>query len=246
MNILEVHNLRATISGKKILDGVSFSIKKGETVALMGPNGSGKSTLAAVLMGHPVYEVEGKILYLGKEINTLTAEERSKLGMFLSFQNPYEIDGVSVSNFLRMALNAHRTEEQRVSVLEFRKMLDEKMKLLSMDKHYVERYLNQGFSGGEKKRMEILQLAMLEPELAILDETDSGLDIDALKLVADGINHVKTKNMTVLIITHYQRILNYVKPDRVIIMMKGKIVTEGKNDLIKKLEKDGYEWLKEK
>jgi Fe-S cluster assembly ATP-binding protein len=247
MNILEVKNLHVSVDGKEILKGISFAIAEGETVALMGPNGSGKSTLAYAIMGHPRYVIEdGEIFYLGKNITSMKPDERSRLGIFLSFQHPKTIPGVSVSNFLRMAVNARRTEETRLSVMHFREKLDIELSHLKMDSSFVERYLNEGFSGGEKKRMEILQLAMLEPRLAVLDETDSGLDIDALRIVAEGINHVKTNNMTILIITHYQRILNYVKPDRVIIMMNGKVVQEGRADVIHRLEKEGYEWLEAK
>jgi Fe-S cluster assembly ATP-binding protein len=246
MNLLEVENLSVEVEGIEIIKNVSFSLKKGEIVALMGPNGSGKSTLAYALMGHPKYKItSGKILFHGSDVTNMPPDERSRSGMFLSFQNPHEISGVSVSNFLRMAVNSKRTEEDRLGVLEFRELLDKKMKLLKMDKSFVDRYLNEGFSGGEKKRAEILQLAMLEPKLAILDETDSGLDIDALKTVADGVIHVRSKDMGIVVITHYQRILNYLTPDRIIILMKGKIVHEGKKDLIHKLESEGYEWLKD-
>ncbi|MEM3126553.1 MAG: Fe-S cluster assembly ATPase SufC [Candidatus Woesearchaeota archaeon] len=244
--MLEVKQLQASIEGQKILQEVSLNINKGEIVALMGPNGSGKSTLANVLMGNPDFAVDnGEIFYKGEKINDLSPDERAKKGIFLSFQYPAEISGVTVSNFLRTAYN--NRFEKNISVLDFRKLLKEKMELLKMPSDFADRYLNEGFSGGEKKRAEILQLSILQPELAILDETDSGLDIDALKIVANGVNFLKKENpnMSVLLITHYQRILEYIKPDRVYIMVKGKIVQEGRADLVHKLEKEGYAWLHE-
>lgn len=244
--MLEIKQLQASIEGQKILKGVSLNVNKGETVALMGPNGSGKSTLANVLMGNPDFTVDGgEIFFKGEKINDLSPDERAKKGIFLSFQYPAEISGVTVSNFLRTAYN--NRFGKNISVLEFRKLLKEKMELLKMPSDFADRYLNDGFSGGEKKRAEILQLSILQPELAILDETDSGLDIDALRIVANGVNLLKKQNqkMSVLLITHYQRILEYIKPDRVYIMIKGKIVQEGKADLVHKLEKQGYAWLHE-
>jgi len=244
--MLEIKNLEISIEGQKILQGVSLNIKKEEIVALMGPNGSGKSTLSNIVMGNPDYSLDsGKILFKNQNINDLSPDERAKLGIFLSFQYPAEITGVTVANFLRTAYNSRFGKN--ISVLEFRKLLKEKMALLKMPPDFADRYINEGFSGGEKKKSEILQLAILEPELAILDETDSGLDIDALRTVAEGVNTLKKQNpdMSILLITHYKRILEYIKADRVYIMMKGKIVQEGGPELVEKLEKEGYIWLHE-
>ncbi|MDP6642346.1 MAG: Fe-S cluster assembly ATPase SufC [Candidatus Nanoarchaeia archaeon] len=237
--MLEVKDLHVNVEGKEILKGVNLEVKDGEIVAFMGPNGSGKSTLAYVLMGHPKYEItKGKILYNGEDITEMEPNERAKKGLFLSFQYPSEVSGVSVSNFLRTALNSKR--ESPINVIEFRKLLMEKLQLLKMDKSFMNRYLNEGFSGGEKKRAEILQLAVLEPKMAILDETDSGLDIDSLKTVANGINKIKTNDRSILIITHYQRILNYITPDKVYVLVNGKIVESGGKDLVNELEEHGY------
>ena len=237
---LIIKDLHVSIEGKKILNGVDLVVKKGEVCALMGPNGSGKSTLAYTLMGHPKYTVDsGKVLYKGKNILELPTDERAKLGLFLSFQYPQEIPGVSVSNFLRTAYNA--VKKNQLPVPEFIKLLKEKMKLLKIDDAFARRYLNEGFSGGEKKRTEILQMAVLQPEMAILDETDSGLDIDSLKVVAEGVNSLTGPNMGVLVITHYQRLLNYITPDKVHIMVKGKIVKSGGKELAHELEARGYE-----
>jgi Fe-S cluster assembly ATP-binding protein len=230
---------------------VDLTLKQGEIHALMGPNGTGKSTLAYVLMGHPSYEVsEGKVLFKDQNILDLEPDERSRLGIFLAFQYPTAIPGVSVANFLRTAINARRKAEngddKGISIPEFRRSLKEKMDLLKMDHSFAGRYLNEGFSGGEKKRAEILQLATLQPEIAILDETDSGLDIDALRIVADGVNALHGPNLGVLVITHYQRILNYIKPDFVHIMLDGRIVESGGPDLALHLEEHGYDWLREK
>lgn len=246
MNDLIIRNLHASIDNKKILNGIDLEIKENEVTVLMGPNGSGKSTLAYIIMGHPDYKVEqGEIIYKGQNVLELSPDKRAKLGLFLSFQYPNEIPGVSISNFLRTALNARL--EKPIPVGDFRKMMKEKFDLLKIDMKFAMRYLNQGFSGGEKKKAEILQLAILQPDLAILDETDSGLDIDALKIVADGINKVrKTKKIGVLLITHYQRILNYIKPDKVYVMVDGKIVKQGTAKLALKLEELGYDWVKEK
>ncbi len=237
---LIIKDLHVSIEGKKILNGVNLVVKKGEVCALMGPNGSGKSTLAYTLMGHPKYTVDkGEAWYKGKNIFELGPDERAKLGIFLSFQYPQEIPGVSVSNFLRTAYNAVKV--QKISVPDFVKLLKEKMRLLKVDDSFSRRYLNEGFSGGEKKRAEILQLAVLQPEIAILDETDSGLDIDSLKIVADGVNSMLNPNLGVLIITHYQRILDYITPDRIHIMVKGRIVKSGGKELAHELEAKGYD-----
>ena len=242
---LIIKDLHVSIEGKKILNGVNLVVRKGEVCALMGPNGSGKSTLAYTLMGHPKYTVDkGEAWYKGKNILELSPDERAKLGIFLSFQYPQEIPGVSVSNFLRTAHNA--VKPQKISVPDFVKKLREMMQLLKIDESFSRRYLNEGFSGGEKKRAEILQLAVLEPEMAILDETDSGLDIDSLKIVAQGVGTLLGPNLGVLIITHYQRILNYITPDRVHIMVKGRIVKSGGKELAHELEAKGYdEFIKE-
>ncbi len=239
---LVVKDLHVSVEGKKILNGVDLVVKKGEVCALMGPNGSGKSTLAHTLMGHPKYKVEkGEVLYKGKSILGLSPDKRAKLGVFLSFQYPQEIPGVSVSNFLRTAYNAVKL--QQISVPDFVRLLKEKMGLLGMDESFGRRYLNEGFSGGEKKRTEILQLAVLQPEMAMLDETDSGLDVDSLKVVANGINTLIGPDIGVLIITHYTRILNYIKPDRVYVMVKGRIVKSGGKELANELEAKGYDNL---
>ena len=241
---LIIRDLHVSIEGKKILNGVNLTVKKGEVCALMGPNGSGKSTLAYTLMGHPKYIVEnGEAWYKGQNILLLKPDERAKLGVFLSFQYPQEIPGVSVSNFLRTALNS--VKPNQISVPDFVKLLKERMKLLKIDETFSRRYLNDGFSGGEKKRAEILQLAVLQPEIAILDETDSGLDIDSLKVVAEGVNTLLGPDLGVLIITHYQRILNYITPDAVHIMVKGRIVKSGGKELAHELEARGYDEYRE-
>ena len=242
MAFLEVKDLKVKIEDKEILKGISLEVDKGKVVALMGPNGSGKSTLAYALMGHPRYEItSGKILLNGEDVTKARSDERARKGLFLSFQYPQEISGVSVSNFLRTALNAKN--EKKISVMDFHKILQEKMKLLKIDKSFALRYLNEGFSGGEKKRMEILQMAVLQPKIGILDETDSGLDIDALRTVAEGINDLKGSELGVLLITHYQRILNYITPDKVHIVMDGKIVKSGGKELALEVEERGYEWV---
>ena len=242
---LIIKDLHVSVEGQKILNGVDLVVRKGEVCALMGPNGSGKSTLAYTLMGHPKYTVDkGEAWYKGKNILELSPDERAKLGIFLSFQYPQEIPGVSVSNFLRTAHNA--VKPQKISVPDFVKKLREMMQLLKIDESFSRRYLNEGFSGGEKKRAEILQLAVLEPEMAILDETDSGLDIDSLKIVAQGVGTLLGPDLGVLIITNYQRILNYITPDRVHIMVKGRIVKSGGKELAHELEAKGYdEFIKE-
>jgi len=251
MSQLEIRNLHASIEGKEILKGVDLTVEQGKVHAIMGPNGTGKSTLAYTLMGHPSYTVtEGEVFFKGQNVLELKPDERSRLGIFLAFQYPVAIPGVTVANFLRTALNARRRaqnpEDKGVPIPEFRKMLKEKMNLLQVDQNFAGRYLNEGFSGGEKKRAEILQMATLTPEIAILDETDSGLDIDALRIVADGVNAIMNKDLGILIITHYQRLLNYIKPDYVHVMLDGRIVESGGLDLALHLEEKGYEWIREK
>jgi Fe-S cluster assembly ATP-binding protein len=251
MSELEIRNLHVSIDGKEILKGVNLNVKQGEVHALMGPNGTGKSTLAYALMGHPSYQItEGEVWFKGENIVGLAADQRAHLGLFLAFQYPVSIPGVSVANFLRTALNAqrkvHNPEDKGISIPEFRKMLKERMDLLQMDHSFAGRYLNEGFSGGEKKRAEVLQMAALKPEIAIMDETDSGLDIDALRIVSEGVNALRGPELGVLVITHYQRILNYIKPDFVHIMMDGRIVESGGPDLALQLEEHGYNWLREK
>ncbi len=251
MSEIVINNLYAGIDGNEILRGVDLTVNQGEVHALMGPNGTGKSTLAYVLMGHPKYEVtEGKVIFKGVNLLDLKPDERARMGLFLAFQYPVAIPGVSVANFLRTAVNARRKadhpEDKGIPIPEFRTMLKAKMDLLKMDHAFAGRYLNDGFSGGEKKKAEILQMAALEPEIAILDETDSGLDIDALRIVSDGVNALRGEDLGVLVITHYQRILNYIKPDYVHIMLDGRIVESGGPELALTLEEQGYEWLREK
>ncbi|CAN5221735.1 Fe-S cluster assembly ATPase SufC [soil metagenome] len=241
---LEIQNLHVRIEEREILHGVDLKVAKGETHALMGPNGSGKSTLANTIMGNPNYEVtEGKILFNGEDITEADPDERARAGLFLAFQYPATIPGVSVANFLRLAVNARREEPMKVK--DFGKYLREQVNMLKIDPSFVSRYLNEGFSGGEKKRAEILQLAMLKPEIAVLDETDSGLDIDALRIVSDGVNALSGPDMGSLIITHYTRILNYVRPDFVHIMLDGRIVREGGPELADELEEHGYDFIRE-
>jgi len=241
---LEIQNLHVRIEEREILHGVDLKVEKGETHALMGPNGSGKSTLANTIMGNPNYEVtEGKILFNGEDLTEAAPDERARAGLFLAFQYPATIPGVSVANFLRLAVNSRREEPMKVK--DFGKFLREQVNLLKIDPSFVSRYLNEGFSGGEKKRAEILQLAMLKPEIAVLDETDSGLDIDALRIVSDGVNALSGPDMGSLIITHYTRILNYVRPDFVHIMLDGRIVREGGSELADELEEHGYDFIRE-
>lgn len=251
MSKLEISNLHVSVEGKEILKGVDLVVSQGEIHALMGPNGTGKSTLAYSLMGHPTYEVtDGEAWFKGQNILDLEPDERSHLGLFLAFQYPVAIPGVSVANFLRSAINARRKagdpEYKGISIPEFRKLLKERMDLLKMDHSFASRYLNEGFSGGEKKRAEVLQMATLQPEIAIMDETDSGLDIDALRIVSDGVNALRSSELGVLVITHYQRILNYIKPDFVHIMLDGRVAETGGPELALHLEEHGYDWLREK
>lgn len=251
MSELVIKNLHVNVSDKEILKGVDLKVKQGEIHAIMGPNGTGKSTLAYTLMGHPHYEVtQGEVWFKDKNILELEPDERARLGVFLAFQYPVAIPGVTVANFLRSAINARRRaenpEDKGMSIPEFRKMLKEKMELLKMDQTFAGRYLNEGFSGGEKKRAEILQMATLKPEIAILDETDSGLDIDALRIVSDGVNALTGPDLGVLVITHYQRLLNYIKPQFVHVMLGGRIVESGGPDLALHLEEHGYDWVREK
>lgn len=251
MSELVISNLHVSIDDKEILKGVDLTVKQGEVHALMGPNGTGKSTLAYALMGHPNYTVtEGEVWFKGQNILELQPDQRSHLGVFLAFQYPIAIPGVTLANFLRTAMNAQRKsanpEDKGISIPEFRKNLKTRMDLLKMDSNFAGRYLNEGFSGGEKKRAEILQMAMLKPEIAILDETDSGLDIDALRIVSEGVNALRGPDLGVLVITHYQRILNYIKPEFVHIMLGGRIVESGGPELALHLEEHGYDWLREK
>jgi len=241
---LEIQNLHVRIEEREILRGVDLKVERGQTHALMGPNGSGKSTLANTLMGNPNYEVtEGKILLDGEDLTEADPDERARAGLFLAFQYPATIPGVSVANFLRMAVNARR--EENIKVKEFGQVLGKNMELLKIDRAFTSRYLNEGFSGGEKKRAEILQLAMLAPDFAVLDETDSGLDIDALRIVSDGVNAMRGDERGFLIITHYTRILSYVKPEFVHIMLDGRIVREGGAELAAELEDKGYEFVRD-
>ena len=241
---LEIQNLHVRTEEREILHGVDLVVRKGETHALMGPNGSGKSTLANTLMGNPSYEVtEGRILLNGEDLTEADPDERAKAGLFMAFQYPATIPGVSVANFLRMAVNAKR--EEPIKVKEFGQLLGKNMDLLRINRDFTSRYLNEGFSGGEKKRAEILQLAMLQPDFAVLDETDSGLDIDALRVVAEGVNRFAGPDMGVLIITHYQRILHLVEPDSVHVMFDGRIVKGGGPELVGELEAKGYGWIRE-
>jgi len=251
MSDLVIENLHVRVGETEILKGVDLTIHSGEIHAVMGPNGTGKSTLAYALMGHPKYQVtEGSATMDGVDVLELDPDQRSHEGLFLAFQYPVAVPGVSVANFLRTAINARRKaddpEDPGITVPEFRKHLREKLELLEMDTSFAGRYLNEGFSGGEKKRVEILQMATLNPKFSILDETDSGLDIDALQVVADGVNTVKDSDQGILIITHYQRILNYIKPDFVHVMLDGQIAESGGPELALKLEEQGYEWLREK
>src|SRR5256885_8440237 len=247
----EIKDLRVSVEGREILKGVSLSVNKGEVHAVMGPNGSGKSTLSHTLMGHPNYKViSGQVLFKGKDVLTLQPEVRAKLGMFLALQYPVVVPGITMSNFLRTAINAKRgydgkDKSKAINVKEFRAMLKDEMSVLRMDDSFLSRYLNEGFSGGEKKRAEILQMAVLKPEIAIMDETDSGLDIDALRIVSDGVNALAGPDLGVLVITHYQRILDYIKPTFVHVMVDGRISLSGGPELAHQLEKQGYDWVRD-
>ena len=246
MSTLEVKNLHVTIDGKKILKGVNLTLKTGEIHAIMGPNGTGKSTLSEAIMGNPAYEVtEGEVLLDGQNLLELPVDERARAGLFLAMQYPAEIPGVTNAEFIRGAINARRSEDNPISIRKFLKKLDENMDFLDMSEEMADRYLNEGFSGGEKKRNEILQLMMIEPKFAILDEIDSGLDIDALKVVSKGVNKMRGPEFGSLIITHYQRLLNYISPDVVHVMMDGRIVAQGGPELAKRLEDEGYAGLRD-
>jgi len=243
---LQIKNLRARIEDKEIIKGLNLEIKGGEVHAIMGPNGTGKSTLASTLMGHPKYEVtEGSVTLNGEDVLEMAVDERARAGLFLAMQYPSEISGVTNTDFLRSAINARREEGNEISLMKFIRELDKKMATLEMDESFAHRYLNEGFSGGEKKRNEILQMMMIEPSLCILDEIDSGLDIDALKVVAKGVNDMRAAERGFLIITHYQRLLNYITPDFVHVMMQGRIVKSGGPELAARLEAEGYDWIKE-
>lgn len=246
MATLEIKNLHVSIEDKEILKGVNLTINTNEVHAIMGPNGTGKSTLSAAIMGNPSYTVtEGEILFDGENVLELEVDERARLGLFLAMQYPSEIPGITNAEFMRAAINAKRAEDDKISVMDFIKKLDKNMELLNMKEEMAERYLNEGFSGGEKKRNEILQLLMLEPTFAVLDEIDSGLDIDALKVVSKGVNAMRGDSFGALIITHYQRLLDYITPDVVHIMMEGRVVMTGGAELAKRLEKEGYAKISE-
>jgi Fe-S cluster assembly ATP-binding protein len=246
MNELSVENLHVTIADKEIVRGLSLHIPRGEVHAIMGPNGSGKSTLAKVLAGHPDYQVtQGKVIMDGEDILALEPDERARRGLFLAFQYPSEIPGVTIANFLRAAVQARMPEGEELEATDYYARLYEKMELLGMDRSFTSRSVNEGFSGGEKKRNEILQLAMLEPKYAVLDETDSGLDIDALKTVSHGVNSLRGPNLGILLITHYQRLLNYIVPDHVHVMVAGRVVRSGRKELALELEERGYDWARE-
>lgn len=246
--MLKINNLQASINGKEILKGINLTVRPGEVHAIMGPNGSGKSTLSAVLTGNPAYEVTGgSVEFYGKDLLALSPEDRAHEGLFLSFQYPVEIPGVSMVNFMRAAINEKRKYqgEEPMSATEFLKLMREKRAIVELDNKLASRSVNEGFSGGEKKRNEIFQMAMLEPKLSILDETDSGLDIDALRIVAEGVNKLKNENNAIIVITHYQRLLDYIAPNFVHVLYKGRIVKSGGPELALDLEKRGYDWIKE-
>jgi Fe-S cluster assembly ATP-binding protein len=242
----EIQGLKSSIEGKEILKGIDLKIQGGEVHAIMGPNGTGKSTLASALMGHPKYVVtEGTVTLDGEDVLEMAVDERARAGLFLAMQYPSEITGVTNSDFLRSAINARREEGNEISLIKFIRQMENKMKTLEMNSEFMHRYLNEGFSGGEKKRNEILQMMLLEPKLVILDEVDSGLDIDALRIVAEGVNAMRSEDRGFLIITHYQRLLNYITPDFVHVMMQGRLVKSGGPELSQRLEAEGYDWIKE-
>ncbi|MBM4760755.1 Fe-S cluster assembly ATPase SufC [Bacillus sp. B15-48] len=245
-SVLSIKDLHVEIEGKEILKGVNLEIKGGEIHAIMGPNGTGKSTLSSAIMGHPKYEVtSGSVSLDGENVLEMEVDERARAGLFLAMQYPSEISGVTNADFLRSAINSRREEGQEISLMKFIRSMDQKMEYLEMDPNMAQRYLNEGFSGGEKKRNEILQMMMIEPKIAILDEIDSGLDIDALKVVSNGINEMRGNDFGCLIITHYQRLLNYITPDHVHVMMQGRIVKSGGPELAQRLEAEGYDWIKQ-
>ena len=244
--MLKIENLHAGIEGKEILKGIDLEVNAGEVHAIMGPNGSGKSTMSNVLVGHPAYQVtEGKVMFQGKDLLAMNAEERSHEGLFLSFQYPVEIPGVSMTNFMRTAVNEKRKAQglQPMPPADFLKLIKERRELVKLDSKFMNRSVNEGFSGGEKKRNEIFQMAMLEPSLSILDETDSGLDIDALRIVADGVNRIRNAENAFIVITHYQRLLDYIKPDVVHVLYKGRIIKSAGPELALELEERGYDWV---
>lgn len=246
MSTLVIQDLHVAIDGKEILKGLNLTLNTNEIHAIMGPNGTGKSTLASAIMGHPKYEVtSGSVTLDGEDVLEMEVDERAQAGLFLAMQYPSEITGVTNADFLRSAMNARREEGDEISIMKFIRELDSKMEYLEMDQDMAQRYLNEGFSGGEKKRNEILQLMMIQPKFAILDEIDSGLDIDALKVVSKGINQMRGEGFGCLIITHYQRLLNYITPDKVHVMMQGRVVKSGGPELAHKLEAEGYDWIKE-
>lgn len=247
--LLEINNLRASVNDNPILKGINLTVREGEVHAIMGPNGSGKSTLAGVLAGNEAYEIdeESQVRFLGEDLLELPAEERARLGMFLAFQYPVEIPGITNQYFLQASVNEIRKSRglEELDAMDFRKLLNEKMQQINVDAKFAERFVNHGFSGGEKKRNEILQLAMMEPRLAILDETDSGLDIDALRIVSEGVNKLRTPNRGFIVVTHYQRLLSHIVPDFVHVMYKGRIVRSGGKELALELEEKGYDWLRD-
>ncbi|HSE30331.1 MAG TPA: Fe-S cluster assembly ATPase SufC [Pyrinomonadaceae bacterium] len=245
--MLEIKNLHASVDGNEILRGINLTVKKGEIHAIMGPNGSGKSTLAKVLAGHPDYEVTaGEVIYEGRNLLEMAPDDRARAGIFMAFQYPIEVPGVSNAQFLRLAYNEKRKHlgEEELDPLEFKDLLKERAKVVEMDASFMSRSVNEGFSGGEKKRNEILQMAVLQPKLAILDETDSGLDIDALRVVAGGVNQLQTSDNAIIVVTHYQRLLNYIVPDYVHVLAHGRIAREGGKELALELEEKGYDWIK--
>jgi Fe-S cluster assembly ATP-binding protein len=245
MKILEIKKLEADIDGKKIISNLNLDVEKGEVLAIMGPNGSGKSTLAKTITGHPLINMKGKISFEGKDIAKMKPDERARAGIFLSFQQPVEIQGITISNFIRTAMNSRRAKDKQLKILDYIKILNENLALLKIDKSMMSRNIHEGLSGGEKKKIEMLQLSMLQPKLAILDETDSGLDIDALKQVCDAIKEIKKKNkdMTIILITHYQKMLEYIVPDRIAVMKNGTIVKLDGKELAKLIEQKGYEGI---